>query len=165
MTDSSTLIIARTFDAPRALVWQAWTDPDHLMQWWGPKGAEMLSARVDLRPGGMYRYGMRVGGGMEIWGRFVFREVAAPERLVFLMAIADPDGELARSPWDAHWPLEVLTTVTLAEADGHTTLTLTCAPHNATDEEHAAFRAGHASMRGGFGGSFERLAELLARIG
>jgi uncharacterized protein YndB with AHSA1/START domain len=163
MTESSTLIITRTFDAPRALVWQAWTDPEHLMQWWGPKGSEMLSAKVDLRPGGMYRYGMRLGGDMEIWGRFVFREVAAPERLVFLMSIADPEGNLARSPWDAHWPLEVQTTVTLEETDGRTTLTLTAMPHNATGEEHKAFQEGHASMRGGFGGSFERLADLLAR--
>jgi uncharacterized protein YndB with AHSA1/START domain len=165
VTESSELVITRVLDAPRTLVWETWTTPEHLMQWWGPKGSEMLSATVDLRPGGTYHYGMRVGGGQEIWGRFVFREITAPERLVFVMAISDPEGGITRSPWDPTWPLEVLTTVTFAEAAGRTTLTLTAVPVDATDAERKSFRDGHASMRGGFGGSFDRLEALLARIG
>lgn len=164
MAAGSEFVIARTFNAPRALVWDAWTDPQHLMQWWGPKDCKMLSARVDLRPGGTYRYGMRIGR-MELWGRFVFREVAAPERLVFVLSFSDPDGGITRNPWDAAWPLEVLNTLTLAEVDRRTTLTLRGVPINASDEEHETFRAGHASMRGGFGGSFDVLEDLLGRIG
>ena len=61
------LEIVRTFDAPRETVWRAWTELERLARWWGPKGFEMLSTKLDLRPGGMFHYGMRAPNGHEMW--------------------------------------------------------------------------------------------------
>ncbi|HEV2720221.1 MAG TPA: SRPBCC domain-containing protein, partial [Thermoanaerobaculia bacterium] len=69
-----TFVISRTFDAPRELVWKAWTETDRLMQWFGPKGFKMFQAKNDLRPGGTFLYALRGPDGMELWGKWVYRE-------------------------------------------------------------------------------------------
>src|SRR5437867_1034411 len=74
--------LTRTFDAPRELVFKVWTEAEHLKHWWGPKGMTMLVTRLDLRPGGMFHYSMRTSDGREMWGRFIFREIVPPERIV-----------------------------------------------------------------------------------
>src|SRR5450432_1874612 len=90
--DIGEFVISRTFDAPRSLVFNAWTDPEHLMKWWGPKGLTMLSSKLDLRPGGVFLYGMRTPDGRDMWGKWVFREIVTPQRLVFVVSFADADG-------------------------------------------------------------------------
>ena len=60
-------VVSRVLDAPRALVWKAWTDPEHLTRWWGPKGLTVKVARLDLRPGGVFHYGMHSPDGQEMW--------------------------------------------------------------------------------------------------
>jgi uncharacterized protein YndB with AHSA1/START domain len=78
------LVITRIFDAPRSLVFKAWTEPEHLVRWWAPPGLILASCALDLRPGGGYRFCLRpTGGGREIWVRGVYREVVEPERLSF----------------------------------------------------------------------------------
>jgi uncharacterized protein YndB with AHSA1/START domain len=124
----------------------------------------MLVARLDLKPGGTFHYSMRSPDGLEMWGKFVYREVAAPERIVFVNSFSDAEGNLVRHPFAAAWPLEVLNTLTLAEHEGKTTLTLSGGPINATDEERGVFDAGHASMQKGFGGTFDQLAEYLTTM-
>src|SRR5438067_189284 len=131
--------ISRVFDAPRETVFAAFTEADRLMQWWGPKGFTMQVAKLDLRPGGVFLYGMRAPDGQDMWGKFVYREIAPPERLVFVVSFTDEQGNLKRHPMSATWPLEVLNTMTLAESGGKTTLTISGAPINATDEERATF--------------------------
>ena len=79
-------VISREFDAPRERVWKAWTDVEQLKQWFSPKGFTVIAAKMDLRPGGSYHYGMRAPNGQEMWGKWVFREVKAPERLVLASA-------------------------------------------------------------------------------
>lgn len=64
---------------PRERVWKAWTDVDHLKQWWGPKGFKGAHCALDLRPGGLMHYCLRAANGSEMWGKFVFREIAAPD--------------------------------------------------------------------------------------
>ena len=66
--DDKEFVLTRTFDAPRDLVWKAWTEPKRLMEWWGPKGFKMKAAKVDLRPGGTFHYGMRSPMGEPIFG-------------------------------------------------------------------------------------------------
>src|SRR5580658_7655367 len=156
------LVITRVFDAPRSLVWRAWTEPEGLARWWGPKGFTMLKATLDLRPGGLFHCGMRSPDGQEMWGKFVCREIAAPERMVFVNSFSDETGGTTRAPFAATWPLEVLNTLTLAESGGRTTLTLRGAPVNATDEERATFAAARKSMQQGFAGTFEQLDAYLA---
>jgi uncharacterized protein YndB with AHSA1/START domain len=156
------LLITRVFDAPRELVWRAFTESDRLAQWWGPAGFVMLVTRLDLRPGGVFHYSMRSPDGHVMWGRFVYREIAAPERLVFVNSFSDDEGNILRSPFSSTWPLEVLNTLTLSETDGRTTVTLRGGPINASEEERETFWTAQGSLRQGFAGTFEQLATYLA---
>jgi uncharacterized protein YndB with AHSA1/START domain len=162
--ENEEFIISRTFEAPRELVWNVWTQKEHLMQWWGPKGFTMEACNLDLRPGGMFHYGMKAPNGMVMWGKFVYREVVPPERLVLVNSFSDENAGVTRHPWSATWPLEVLNTTLLTEQDGKTTLTMRSIPINATEEERRTFAAGHDSMRMGFGGTFDQLATYLANL-
>src|SRR5205085_4388835 len=112
-TAAEEFTITRVFDAPRELVWKAITESERLMRWWGPKGFTMQVAQLDLRPGGVFHYSMRSPGGNDMWGKFVYREVVAPERLVFVNSFSDAEGNLTRNPFSPSWPLEILNTWTL----------------------------------------------------
>jgi uncharacterized protein YndB with AHSA1/START domain len=156
-------VISRTFDAPRELVWQAWTERKRLMQWFGPKGFTMPAARMDFRPGGIFHYCLESPDGNEMWGKFVYREIAAPERIVLVNAFSDEEGGLTRHPMSPTWPLEMLSTTTLADEDGRTKLTIEWSPLNLTDEERQTFDGAHGSMDQGWNGTFEQLAGHLAK--
>lgn len=85
-------VMERLFDAPRELVWQAWTKPEHLVHWWGPKGWTLPVCKIDFRPGGIWHYCMRGPKGEESWGKAVYREIDEPERIVYLDTFADEEG-------------------------------------------------------------------------
>lgn len=161
LAKTNDFVISRTFAAPRDLVFRAWTESDHLVHWWGPKGVTIFSCANDFRPGGTMHYGMRTPEGTEMWGRWVYREIVPPERLVFLNSFSDPEGGLARPPFDEEWPLQMLSTITFHEQEGGTLVTVRWSPYEATDAARATFAAGHESMRGGWSGTFDQLAEYL----
>jgi uncharacterized protein YndB with AHSA1/START domain len=156
-------VISRTFDAPRDLVWKAWTERERLMQWFGPKGFAMPVAKLDFRPGGSLHYCLRSPDGMEMWGKFVYREIVPPERLVFVNSFSDAAGGLGRHPLAPTWPAEMLSTVTFAEDQGRTTVTIQWEPLNATEAERNTFDAGREGMTQGWTGTFEQLAAYLAK--
>jgi uncharacterized protein YndB with AHSA1/START domain len=110
------VVIARVFEAPRALVWQAWTDPKMLAAWFGPRGFTSSVPELDLRVGGALRIVMHGPDGNDYPMKGVFREVMPPSRLVFSNIALDNDGNHL---------LEGETAVTFAERDGKTTLTVT----------------------------------------
>jgi len=84
-TEKDTFKLTRVFDAPRELVWKAFTEPERLKQWWGPKGFTVKSAEVDLRVGGTFRYCLEApGGAFTMCGRWVYQELEAPARMVDL---------------------------------------------------------------------------------
>ncbi len=139
------LTITRIFDAPRALVFKAWTAPERLMRWWGPRGFTMTSCEIDLRPGGAYRFHLRSPEGTEHRTRGVFREIIEPERLVMTRAWVDAEGKPGH---------ETLLTLSLADQGGKTKLTL----HQAIFESVTA-RDLH---QGGWSSSLDCLAEYLA---
>ena len=159
------LVITRVFDAPRDLVWKAWTNAAALGRWWGPKGCSIRVIRLDLRPDGIFHYAMTFQPGHEMFGRFVFREIVAPERLVFVNSFSDAAGGITRAPFPQlgdDWPREILNTMTLTADGDRTTLTLRGHPINTNEAGHSAFAAMRDSMRQGFGGTFDQLAEYLA---
>jgi uncharacterized protein YndB with AHSA1/START domain len=157
-------VITRTFDAPRDLVWKAFTDPALMKQWWGPKGFTVIASKMDLRPGGTYHYGMKAPDGTPMWGKFVYREVEAPKRMVFFNSFSDEAGGITRHPMAPTWPLEMLSIFTFEEEPGgKTKLTIRWSPHNATDDERKTFDAGHDGMRQGWGGTLEQLTAYLAK--
>jgi uncharacterized protein YndB with AHSA1/START domain len=162
-TTSADFVIARAFDAPRELVWKCFTDPERMKAWWGPKGLTVAVAEMDLRPGGSYHYSMRTPDDRVMWGKFVYRDIVAPERLVWVNSFSDEAGGLTRHPMNPTWPLEMLTTVTFEEQPGDKTkLTIRWQPLNANAEERKTFDAGHASMQQGWGGTLDQLAAYLA---
>jgi uncharacterized protein YndB with AHSA1/START domain len=157
-------VFTRTYDAPRELVFEAWSKGEHMAQWWGPKGFAMKVAKLEFRAGGVFHYSMQPPKGPVMWGRFVYREVVAPERIVFVNSFSDEKGGIGPNPWIPDWPLEILNTLTLAEQDGKTTLTLRGGPIDATDEQWTLFVDKQSSMRQGMGGTFDQLADLLATM-
>ncbi len=160
---SKDFIISRVFDAPRDLVWKCFTEPERMKQWWGPKGFTVVAAKMDLRPGGIYHYGMRTPDGHTMWGKFVYREIAAPERLVFVNTFSDETGGITRHPMSPTWPLEMLSTFTFEELPGgKTKFTIRWSALNAADEEQKTFDSSHDSMRQGWGGTLDQLGAYLA---
>jgi uncharacterized protein YndB with AHSA1/START domain len=156
-------LISRTFDAPRELVWKAFTNPERIKHWWGPKGFTVRVSKMDFRPGGTYHYCLRSPNGNGMWGKFVYREIAAPERIVLVSSFSDEAGGTTRHPMHLTWPLEMLSTFTFAEHDGRTTLTVRWVPINPTAEERKTFDEGRESMRQGWTGTLDQLAGYLAR--
>lgn len=153
--------ISRQYNADCARVFAAWTQVDQLKNWWGPKGFRWTSGTLDLKPGGLFHYGMKSQEGYEMWGKFVYREVVPSERLVFVTSFSDVNAGVTRHPLVATWPLEALSTITFKEEDSKTTLTLTSHPINASEAELATFTAGIPSMQQGFTGTLDQLNAYL----
>ena len=162
--DTGELTYTRVFDAPRELVFQAWTDPDHLAKWFGPAGFEMLAVKMDFRPGGVFLYGMRAPNGLEMWGKWVFRQIDAPEYLEFLQSFSDADGGIQRHPMAPGWPEEVLSTVRFTEEGGRTTLSMSGTPWNATEAEATLFRDSIGGMNQGWKGTLDAFDAYLAKV-
>ncbi len=158
------LEITRTLDAPRDLVWKAWTDPKALAEWWGPKDFKITVHKLEFKPGGVFHYDMLGHNGFQMWGIFTYKEINAPEKLVFINSFSNEKGEITRAPFfDGKWPLEILNTMTLSEENGKTVLRLIGGPINASEEEQQAFEGNRKSMQQGFAGTFEKLDEYFAR--
>lgn len=111
--DSRSIIIERTFDAPRELVFKAWTDPERVGQWWGPDGFTTTTQEMEVKPGGVWRFVMHGPDGTDYPNKIVFREVEEPARLVYEQS-GDAEGT----------PVQFVTTVTFAEQAGKTHITL-----------------------------------------
>jgi uncharacterized protein YndB with AHSA1/START domain len=156
-------ILSRTFEAPRELVWKAWSERRRLMAWFGPQGFTVPAAKMDFRPGGTFHYCMASADGNEMWGKFVYREIIEPEKIVLINSFSDEDGGITRHPMSATWPLEMLSTFTLAEEGGRTTATVHWVPWNATEAECKTFDAAHDGMKQGWAGTFEQLADYLSK--
>jgi uncharacterized protein YndB with AHSA1/START domain len=143
------LTITRVFDAPRDLVFSAWTDVKHVSRWWGPHGFTNPRCELDVRPGGMIRIDMRGSDGTVYPMTGSYTEIVKPERLVFTSAALDAAGN----------PLfEVLNIVTFDEQGGKTTLTLEARVTKAT-KDAAQYLDG---MEEGWSQSLERLQEDLS---
>lgn len=162
MTDTPRFTITRAFAAPLARVWDAWTRPEALASWFGPKGSSSTLLAFDLRPGGEWRGRMDMPDGSVMYSKFVFREIAPMSRLVWVHGFADAEGNRIRAPFAGRFPLEMLTCVSFADEGEGTRIELSSTPLDATPEEEAFFASMMASMNGGWSGSFEQLDTFLA---
>ncbi|HVM33183.1 MAG TPA: SRPBCC family protein [bacterium] len=159
-------VINRSFDAPQALLFDLWTQPDHLARWMGPKGSQMKVLRRDFRPGGESFYSMSMGeGGPVMYGKLKYLEIAPPERLVYLQQFSDEKGGTARHPMAPTWPETMRTTLLLTPEEGGTRVTLLWEPVDAADAEIGTFVQGRSGMTGGWTGSFDALEEYLQTLG
>ncbi len=152
--DEPILVITRTFDAPRALIYECYTDPAHMAHFWGPRDARTI-ARLDPRPGGVWRIDWEFANGSRYGYSSVYLELSPPERIVYRDAPDDWTGGLDGLP-----PVELHTTIVLTEKAGKTTLTVTARwPNVAARDEHV--QRGFAGM---VGVGNDRLAEYLPTL-
>lgn len=164
-SDAEIFHFSRTVDAPQDLVWACWTQAEHLGQWFGPPGTVVKVKTLDLRPGGLFLYGMEMPGGVTMWGKWIYRDIDPTSRLSYVVSFCTEDGEPVRHPMAPLWPLEVLAEQSFREEGGKTVCESRSWPINATAEERAVFLAGHAGMEMGFGGTFIQLGAYIARLG
>lgn len=148
--------ITRIFDAPRELVWRAWTDPQHLMRWWGPAHFTAPACTIDLRVGGKYHFCMQAPDGQRFWSTGVYQELAAPVRMVFTDSFADEVGNVVPGSYYGMGddiPLEMRVTVTFEDVGGKTKMTV----------RHEGLPVGEMSEMTvqGWNESFDKLAESL----
>lgn len=151
VTADREIIVTRVFDASRDMVFDAWTDPKQVEQWWGPRGFTTTMSEMDVRPGGVWRLVMHGPDGTDYKNKIVFVEVARPERLVY-----------KHEPEPGTEPVSFQTTVTFAEQDGKTKVTMRLAFPSAVAREHVVKK--HGAMEGA-NQTIDRLGEHLALIG
>jgi uncharacterized protein YndB with AHSA1/START domain len=150
---SKEVTITRVFDAPRELVFKAWTDPKLLEQWWGPEYFSVPYCEVDVRPGGVFRVHMRGPDGVIYPGGGMYHEIVEPERLVITTTAFEDEAGIPK--------LEVRNTITFAELEaGKTKLTLHALVITAAPEVQAAL----AGMEQGWKQSFDKLNRFLVKV-
>lgn len=149
-TTDREIVLTRVFDAPRELVWKAWTDPKHITQWWGPRGFTTTIHEMDLRPGGLYRHTMRGPDGNECPNTCIFREIVEPEYISYSQTGGKPGEAVATS--EVAWIFE-------AQGD-KTKLTLRMVFPSAEARKHIETK--HGVIEGGTQ-TLDRLAEFLTK--
>jgi uncharacterized protein YndB with AHSA1/START domain len=155
-SNSQELVIERRFDAPRQKVWQAWTDPEQVKCWWGPKSFTAPFIEMDFRVGGKYLFCMRSPEGLDFWSTGTYREIIPLEKIVATDSFADEKGNIVPASnygMSGDWPLELIMTVTFEELGNQTKMTL----------KHVGLPAGENRdmAKEGWNESFDKLAENL----
>jgi uncharacterized protein YndB with AHSA1/START domain len=151
-----TLVITREFDAPPDLVWKAWTEPERMMQWWGPRNFTAPVVKLDLRVGGKCLLCMRDAQGKDFWSTGVYQEIVPPQRLVMTDSFADEQGNAVPASYYGFpddFPLEMRIVVTFEDLGGKTRMTLRHEGMPAGDMENMAGQ--------GWNEQFDKLDELL----
>ncbi len=158
-------IITREFDAPRQLVFDAWTQAKHLKNWMFPQpGWTNDYAIADIRPGGSDLYKMTAPNGHEMWLLTKYEEITPPESLVFRQYMSNEAGDILPNPQRPNWPKELRTTIKLEKIGGKTKLTLIWQPINPSKEEAETFEASRAQHGNGWSGGLEQLKSYLAGL-
>jgi uncharacterized protein YndB with AHSA1/START domain len=145
-----TIVTSRMFDAPRELVFAAWTDPRHLVHWWGPDGFTTTTRSIDVRPGGVWRFVMHGPDGRDYENRITYQEIVRPERLVY----SHGGGEEVE-------PVTFQTTVTFEDVGGKTRLTMRALFPSAAERDRVAREYGAVE---GANQHLERLATHLVTM-
>lgn len=147
------ILISRTFNAPRDLMWQMYTTAEHLQHWWGPEGWTLPVCEVDFRPGGTWFYCMQGPDGMRSCGKATYLEIDAPARIVYEDAFTDNDGHVFEDMPVGHITLE------FAEKDGQTTVLNTVRYPTQADRDKVI----EMGMEAGIDQTFNRLEAYLAQ--
>ena len=150
-TTDRELVFTRMFDAPRELVFEAWTDPGHIVHWWGPEGFTTTIHEMDVRPGGVWRFVMHGPDGVDYRNRIVFLEIVKPERLVYKHA-----------PEKGSEPVSFQVTVTFVEQGGQTELTMQMLFPSVAARDYVVKKYGAVE---GANQTLARLAEHLPKMG
>ncbi|MBM2817352.1 MAG: activator of Hsp90 ATPase 1 family protein [Ignavibacteria bacterium] len=162
--EQAEFVLTRVFNAPRTLVFDALTNLNRLKKWWGPQGFKWVDGTLDLRSEGMFHYCLRSLDGIEMWGKFVFREIVENERLTYIASFSDKEGNTIRHFADDTWPRSVLMVINFQEHEGKTILSMHGIPVNASDREIDTYASCHQVMKQDFKGTFNQLDEYLSEV-
>lgn len=162
MSDLPEYILDREFDAPRDMVWRAWTDPELLPRWYGPN-VDSIVHKFDLQPGGFWLHEMRWGDNGH-FSKVIFQEITPREKLVWHHCSTDADWNIAANDMMPDWPRVLLTTVTFEDVGSKTSVRLVWTPLDATDAEIACFSGAVAGMGKGWESGYAKLDELFAEL-
>lgn len=163
MNDLPELIIDREFDAPRELVWRAWTEPELLGRWYGPN-IETVVHEFNLEPGGVWLHEMKMSKGSS-FQKAIFQEVTPPEKLVWHhYSFVNAQGDIVENPMMQDWPAILLTTVTFQEVGEKTNVRLSQLPFESADNQIAGFAKMKDKMSGGWGKGYEIIDTLLTEL-
>ena len=164
VTEARDFTLERRLQAPRKLVFNVFSEAKHLAHWWGPVGFKVVVKKLEFRPGGIFHYCMQSPDRKnDMWGRFTYDEIIAPEKISFINSFSDEEGNITSPPFDEPWPAEIYNEVTLIAQGNKTLLKLRAYPLRATEEEHAIFLQGFSSMEQGYGGTFDALEAYLSK--
>jgi len=158
--NKTTIVIQHEFDAPKQMVFEAFSTAEALAEWWGPVECKNAVLSLDFREGGIFHFKMDMQGHIS-YGRFIFGKIQPYDLLEFSNAFADANARPVKAPFDIDLPLEIFYRLVFTEKNSKTTITLTGEPVNASKNEDEAFRSIDAGMRKGFGATFHKLAEYL----
>jgi uncharacterized protein YndB with AHSA1/START domain len=159
------LILTRIIDAPKELVYKAFTEAERLAHWWGPAGLKLEVLKLDLVKDGVFHYMMETPDGIKMYGKFVYKEIIPNQELVFVVSFSDEHEGIVRHPLSDTWPLEVINYITFESmANGKTRLILKGNPINANDNEINTFESNFESIENGFKGTFAQLDSYLASL-
>jgi uncharacterized protein YndB with AHSA1/START domain len=162
--EKNRFVIERSFPVSQARLFKACTDVSEMMQWFAPPGMTTIKAEQDLRPGGIYHYGLSSGQGNEMWGKVTYKEITPNSRLVYSQSFSDPQGGLTRHPMAPQWPLEMVTVMEfIPEGDTQTKLVISWVYAGVDDAEGDTFKGAHESMKGGWSGTLDSLAAYLSK--
>ena len=166
-SDRDVFVINRTFEAPIEVLFDMWTDPQHLSQWLPPKGFTMRFIEADIRVGGSSFYSMSDGEAITMYGRAEYLEIERPRRIVYTQQFCDERGNISRHPLAPTWPETMLTNVELsAESPSRTRVTVRWEVYGrATPDEAQVFSSSKGSMTQGWTGSFDKLEAHLQGVG
>ena len=162
-TKKEGLKIVRDFNAPKALVFDAFATAEAFAEWWGPIGMPITVLDFDFKQGGKVHYKME-GNGQTMWGIFNYHNIVKPDLLEFVSSFSDEGGNICKAPFPMEFPLEIFNQITLEENNGITTLTLSGHPINATSEQEATYYSMTANMSQGFAGTFNQLEAYITKI-
>lgn len=162
MSELPEYVLERVFDAPRDMVWRAWTDPELLARWYGP-GVETIIHKFDLKPGGEWRNEMKWGEKSDR-SKMLFQEVVPEEKMVWHHCSTDSEWNVTSNPMMPNWPRKLLTTVTFEDNGGKTNVRLTQVPMDASDAEIACFAEMMSGMDNGWGSGYKIMDEIFAEL-
>lgn len=157
-------VLERTFNAPLALVWAAFSTAEHLGRWMSPKGLAPGRNFMDFRPGGIFHYEIVPPGQTGFWGRWIFRDIVDQELMVTHASFSDEGAGITRHPMAPDWPLEMLSKTRFSAVEGGTLIRLEISAVGSDPVQLKTFDEGKASMTQGWGGTMDILDAYLAEV-
>jgi uncharacterized protein YndB with AHSA1/START domain len=162
-TGKEKFVINRTFESPINLMFEMWSNPEHLSQWLAPTGFSMKFYRSEIKTGGSTFYMMTNGSNVTMYGRIKYLEISKPNKMVYSQQFVDEKENISRHPFAPTWPETMLTTVTFTEESPTSTrITVEWETYGeVTSEELAAFVKEKPGMTVGWTGSFDKLESYI----